>query len=278
VDDVTLGHVEVEVYVLPVRDVTIVAEPLRGQAYPGGHVEVSLELRNRGNGPDLVVLSATGPGLEGARFILEGANTTTVWLPAGGERAVTFWALVAADAPLGEQVLEVTAVSADDPTSKAQVKAPYTVVWPELDVASVDLDPASPRANEVVTVKVHLFNGGPCEVVDVVVTMAGAEAERLASIAPGGEATVVFTWATGEPGRATLRGEVAFGPGDHRQLWSHAFEVAGEATDGPAFSRWWAPAVAVAVAVALVLLALAHWRQARPWGAAAVDEAPPVHP
>ena len=75
-------------------------------------------------------------------------------------------------------------------------------------------------------------------------------------------------------GSATQRGEVTFGPGDHRVPWSHTFEVAEEASDGGP-SRSWAPAVAVSVALALLLLVVVFRKQPRHAGAAAFDEAPP---
>lgn len=89
--------------------------------------------------------------------------------------------------------------------------APVPVKQPDLRVVRIDASPDDPRPDEVVTVLALVENAGNADATDVEVAIyVGGERIVLGSaptIEPGLSATVVGTWAPGEPGDYELRAE-----------------------------------------------------------------------
>ncbi len=255
----TVGRVSLEARVAQVRELSVSVSPVRAVTYAGGHVEMSVVVRNLGNGPEVIELNASGDNVADVTFLLDGANTSTVWVPRGGARTLVVWARVMGSAPAGQGQLWVTAASTDDPKTYIRASAPFEVVLPSLRVTRVDVDPPRPESGAIVTVRVVLYNAGPVDVVNVTVTMPGSEDEVVASIAKEGEATATFVWVAEGHGKVRLEGEVRFGPGEHAVAWARVIEVSDEGAGG---ESWWALAVALAMAVAVTVL-LATMRRSR---------------
>ncbi len=257
--DATLGHVDIEVRVRHVGELDLNVRPLRCIAYPGGNVEMAIEVRNLGNSPDVVYLSASGLLLDEVWFLLDGVNATSVWVPRGGSREVILWARISTEASVGEHWVDIVARSTKDSRASALENGTFEVVLPELRVVYVELTPGRPKPNDIVTVRVMLLNDGPLEIINVSVIMEGTEPELITSIAPDGEAVAVFSWVPEEPGKTVLRGTVSFGPGEHVEPWSHVVDVGGEAPT----MRVWMPALFAMVAL-IVLSAILAIRLRRP--------------
>ena len=200
----TVGRVDLEARVAQVRELAVSVSPVRAVTYTGGHVEMSVVVRNLGNGPEVVELNASGDGIGEATFQLDGANASSVWVPRGGTRTLVLWARVMGNCPTGQGELWVTAASADDPKTSIRASAPFEVVLPSLRVTRVDVEPSRPDEGDIVTVRVVLYNAGPVDVVNVTVTMPGSEDEVVASIAKEGEATATFVWVAEGHGKVRL--------------------------------------------------------------------------
>ncbi len=257
----TLGHVDLEVSVRYVGHLYLHVRAVRWMSYPGGHVEMSLEVRNLGNGPDVVNISALAPALHDVRLLVGGVNATSVWVPRGGSREVILWGRVNEGASVGGHGFDVVAGSTEDPTATAVANGTFEVVLPGLRVVFVELSPSRPGPGDIVTVRVVLLNDGPLEVVNVSVSMEGAEMERIAIIAPDGEAVAVLTWVPLRSGEATLAGVVSYGPGNHSMSWSQKVSVGGEDTTTNA---WW-PFIIVTVAVVVLMISITHRHRTRAW-------------
>lgn len=250
----TLGHVDLEVSVRYVGDLDLHVRAVRWMSYPGGHVEMSLEVQNLGNGPDVVNISALAPALHDVRLLVGGVNATSVWVPRGGSREVILWGRVNESASAGEHGFDVMASSTKDPTATAVANGTFEVVLPGLQVVFVELSPSRPGPGDIVTVRVMLLNDGPLEVVNVSVSMEGAEMESIAMIAPDGEAIAVFTWVPLGSGDVTLAGVVSYGPGNHSVSWSQDVPVGGEDTTTNA---WW-PFILATVAVVVLIISFTY--------------------
>jgi uncharacterized repeat protein (TIGR01451 family) len=230
-EEFTLGHIDLEATMSRVPELELRILSPQVVVYPGGYYEATFEVYNRGNGPEIVDLSVNSEILESGIFVVDGVNATSVWIQAISSRTVVIRGLTLEDSPLGEGDISVTATTRQVPA--VQVTGPMSIqfVRPELTITAIETIPNSPGINDVITIQVIIHNGGPLEVIDVRASLEGGEQERIASIAPDGEATAVFTWVLSKPGFTVLSGYIRYGPGNHTMPWTHKVVVGTEEED-----------------------------------------------
>jgi len=262
-EGLTVGHVDLTVRVAQVRELTLASSPLRGVAYPGGHVEIAVTVGNAGNGEELVELSVYAPGLALPQFLSDDERVSAVWLPPRTARTIVLWARVDDYATIGTTEVWTTATSMDDARTVARSSTTFEVVAPTVGVCGVVLDPARPRANDIVTVRVMLLNSGPVEVTDVTITMTGAEPELLASIRPGGEASATFVWVASGYGDVNLEGAVDFEPGNRTVTWSTTVNMGGVEAGSSYIPVLMAAAMAATIAVIVAMIVKIRGTRAR---------------
>ena len=254
---ITIGHVTLKVNVDHISELDAEALSTDGLVYPGGYYEGTFEVMNQGNAPEFVQLSIASEYLMSPIFVVGGLNTTSVWVQLEDSRTVTLRGRLSEEAPVGAGHTLVVIRSQQDPNVTATVKMSYVVVQPELAVVAVEIDPPHPRSNEVVTIRLILRNSGPIEIVDLRASIFGGGDERIASIAPDGETTAVFTWVSPEAGEIEIAGIVTYGPGNHSTDWSHQLTIE-DAESGPSIP--WMILVGMVCAILITIWIIVNHR------------------
>jgi hypothetical protein len=158
----------------------------------------------------------------------------------------------------GKSELWISSISTEDAKVMARGNAAFEVVMPSLRISRVELDPQRPKAGNLVVVRVMLLNPGPVEVVNVAVTMPGAEPEVVASIPPDGEATATFVWVASGSGNVNLEGRVNFGPGNCTIPWARMVTMNKDVID----RSWNLALIAVAMISfsSILVTAVLRWK------------------
>jgi uncharacterized membrane protein len=255
-DGITIGQVTLKVYVEHISDVDATVLSTGVLVYPGGYYEGTFEVMNRGNGPEFFHLSITSEYLMSPVLVFGGINSTSVWVPMDGSRTVMLRGRISEEALVGGGHAWVVVRSHHDPNVTATVKMSYEVVEPELSVVVVEIDPPHPRSNEVVTIRLILHNSGPIELIDIKASIFGGGDEWIASIAPDGETTAVFTWVSPETGKIEIAGLVTYGPGNNTMEWSHQLTIE-DTEPGPSIP-WLVPIGMVCAILVTIWIIINH--------------------
>jgi uncharacterized membrane protein len=230
-DDFTFGSVIVKVEISHVSNIELKSISGKSTVYPGGYFEGEFGVVNHGNGPEYVDISTNPDFLLNSRFILDGLNCSSVWVPFHGSRSVRIVAWVAEDVPITGHSFLVCGISRNDPTVRQNLSMRYQVVEPILTVIAVEIFPQKPNVNEVINVHVILQNNGSIELIEIVASLSGGGEERIESIAPEGQATAVFTWVSSDSGEVEISGEIEHGPGNNSMTWSRIIRVTDDQSD-----------------------------------------------
>lgn len=252
VSGATAGFLDLKVTVGHISILSVRVHGQRNDTLAGGTIELRVDLSNLGNGHETVTLDASGTWLEGHRFILEHVNVTSVWVPRGRTISYLLWVRISPDTPVGEHTLEVVARSTSDTSSIARALGTFNIHLPSLQVVEVEVVPGLVEAGELTTVRLLLRNTGLLEVSGVVVVMDGVGEEAISSIAPGAEATAIFTWIAGEAGHHELHGTVRYGPGEHVIDWSYEVDV-GSVGAGRSYDSWMLLTLLLAISAVAIL-------------------------
>jgi len=251
----TVGTVDLQVYVRQVHKMDVRVNVIGPAVIPGGTLKALITVKNLGNGPDTFRIDTSGSGISEVTFFTDETDTDTIWVPRDSTVELQMIALAGVDLLRGTNTFKVTVTSLIDASESMTITVDITVIWPELRIVSVVTAPSTPMPNEVVTVKVHLENPGPVELVDVAVTLEGRGTEHIASIAPEGTATAVFTWIAPEESKATLRGTVSYGPGSYQKVWRHDVDIEEVETNAILF---WFPILAIVFGVFTIALVVSR--------------------
>jgi len=194
--------------------VDISASNPQGMGVPNGVVTYHMAVLNEGNGEDIFVLEHDDlPGnMYNANFYdADGHQVTSITL-AGGEREdIELRVFIPKDANLIQPVdLLVRATSTSAKTD--EVKLMLDVRLPDLQILSVEYDPAMPTDARLIHVTIQIANDGSfrAENVEVVMMEDGKELGRelVETLDEGSIATVIFQW-TPSAGKHTLTYQVS---------------------------------------------------------------------
>jgi uncharacterized membrane protein len=180
----TIGNVTLRVFVRQVYDVQVQVDVIGPAFVPGGPLEASVAVKNVGNGRDSFCLDVSG--LDNVTFLQTGLETSLLEIERGSNAMLRMTATIPEGKLIGEGTFTVTVTSLGDPSERTMTVVRYNVVYPVLEVVSVELDPSRPGPMELVTVRVVLENQGIVELVDISVVLEGGDTERIARIPPGG--------------------------------------------------------------------------------------------
>ncbi len=224
-NSVTLGYVEIRIAVAQVRDITLVHSGHVTTLYQGGFFEAEIIVKNKGNGADLVDLEVTKGDLEELEINVDDLNSSSVWVPSDGTRTITLCGFIPNTALIGLNEIIIKGRARDDSSITSIVHITYQVIEPNLRISTIEIIPSKPQVNEIITVRLHLYNDAPIEIVNLCVIMNGGGEESIASIAPFSESTAVFSWVSMKSGRVTISGNLTFGPGNHSMYWDDNIDI-----------------------------------------------------
>ena len=181
----------------------------QGVGAPNGVVTYHLAVLNEGNGEDTLVLEHDGlPGTKWHAGFYEADGTPIDRITlAGGERSdIELRVEIPEDAGLTEPVdilVRATSISAE----MDEVKLTLNVRLPDLQIVSVEYDPARTTGDRPSHVAIQVANKGssPAENVIVVMLVGDVELGRevVRTLNEGSSATVTFLW-TPSPGKHKL--------------------------------------------------------------------------
>jgi uncharacterized membrane protein len=225
-DNTILGNVTLQIFIRQVYDLQLQVDMIGPAVVPGGPIKARVTVKNVGNGWDEFGIDILG--LEHTTFLEGGLETSSVGIEQGSKKTIHMTAMVPTDKYIGESTFSVTVTSLGDPSERTIEVVRYNIVYPLLDVVSVELDPSRPGRMEIVTVRVVIENPGMVELVDIIVVLEGGGAERISSLPPGGTATAVFTWISSDEEKDVLKGSVSYGPGSNRKVWREEVDIQRE--------------------------------------------------
>jgi len=257
--DMTIGNVTLQVFVRQVYDLQLRVDVFGPAFVPGGPLEASVTVKNVGNGRDTFGLDVSG--IDNVMFLWSGLETSILDIERGTKATLRITARVPEVKNIGENTFTVSVTSLGDPMERAVVMVRYNVVYPVLEVVSVELDPSRPVPMEVVTVRVILENPGMVELVDISVLLEGGGTEYIARIPPGGTATAVFIWISPDVETGILRGSVTYGPGSNRKVWREEVDIQEDEGD---IYHYWFPLIA-SISVVVILSSLMLSRLGKPY-------------
>ncbi|MBM4248532.1 MAG: TIGR03790 family protein [Euryarchaeota archaeon] len=170
---------------------------------PGDESSTVVRVRNLGNGEETFTMSIQAGDIQAS------LSDPTLSLGAFTEANVTV-AVRLPDRFFGDEgKVVITVRPAHSPAEALEVAV--AVVWPDLVISreAITVSPPSPVEGQQVTVSVEVRNAGAARTGPFTVRLLefGLEAGNFSinDLAPGGRATVVFTWPAASPGVHELR-------------------------------------------------------------------------
>jgi uncharacterized membrane protein len=227
IDGTAYSSIEIEIHVKQVFNVYFSAWPEESNVYPGGTVQLGIDLTNYGNGDDYLYPGFLGEMVDYGRFVFD-QRENIVYMPYESEIRGTFLAHIHNETKPGLYSIELIFTSKGNPEFNVREEVTIYVVTPEVVVSNVEAIPSQVQVNQVITLIITLYNPGDLQVVNVTLIFMDGTKEDLSVIGPDGTAQAVFTWVPKRDGPNRILGQITYEPGSQEESWEAIVDVQSE--------------------------------------------------